>query len=178
MTFRRFINELHELQGFQYGARIFLGTCGLWFLSRIFDIDPLWAVISLIIVTEIGMEPTWQGFKSRIINTLVGCLTGLTCLLAMKPSALLLPIALTAAVCVSAYLIRIPYGWRIAAITAAIVVLPALAERSSSLGITIAFERTFEVFLGSTMALCVTGLFHTAKAVTAFTKSRFQHVFR
>jgi uncharacterized membrane protein YccC len=164
MILRTYVNWLHDPKGFQYGSQIFLGTCGLWFLTRILGgIDPLWAIISLIVVTEANTETTWFGFKSRIINTIVGCLTGLLFLLFIKTGGMVLPLALATAVCVSAYLIRIPYGWRAAAITAAIIVIPALTEGSKTVGMVVAFQRTMEVFLGSAMALFVAWLFTILK---------------
>ena len=174
MTLRHCLHLLREQDGIHYGGQIFLGTFGLWFLSRMLGFAPLWAIISLILVTEVSMETTWRGFKCRIINTLVGCLTGLVFLVALKPGSLLLPLALATAVCISVYLIRIPYGWRIAAITAAIVIIPSLAGDSKIVGLTVACQRTMEVFMGSAMAVLVTWLITALRNLSARTRSRIQ----
>lgn len=161
MALYNFFKFSHESLGIQYGLRIFLGTGFLWFALKNLDgFDPLWAVISLIIVTEQNMKIALLGFKSRIINTIVGCFTGLLFLLFIHHNNLImLPAALMAAVCISTYLIRSQYGWRIAAITTAIIIIPSLAEDSRTVGMIVALQRAIEVFLGSITAVIVTWLF-------------------
>lgn len=147
--------QAHGLPSVQFGLSIFLGTCFLWFtLHILFGANPLWAVISLILVMEPNMETTWDSFKLRINNTVIGCLIGLLCLLTIKQQALLLPLALAATIFIK-YLFRTPSGWRVASITTAIVVTSALAEHSSAMGLIIALQRVLEVFLGSATALLV-----------------------
>lgn len=160
MDLYSFLKLPRDSLGIKYGLRIFIGSSVLWFfLHGLGGIDPLWSIISLIIVTEQNMETTLLSFKSRIINTVVGCFTGLLFLLFINHNNLvLLPVALMVAICVSTYLVRIPYGWRIAAITTAIIIIPSLTEYSRIVGMEVALQRTIEVFLGSATAVLVTWL--------------------
>ena len=143
----------NDLDGIHYAIRIFIGTATLWFALRAFgDADPLWAIISLIIVTEPKIETAWLSFKARIFNTFGGCAIGLFFLLFIPEHSWLFPIALTISVLLSTYVIRKPLGWRVAPITTAIIIA---AGMSGVNGFEIALHRAVEVFIGSTMALVV-----------------------
>ncbi|HEU5046618.1 MAG TPA: FUSC family protein [Rickettsiales bacterium] len=142
----------------QFGLSVFLGTSILWFIIHVlFGGNPLWAVISLILVTEPNTGTTWASFKLRISNTIIGCLTGLLFLLVVRQQDLLLPLALAATIFVK-HLFKTPTGWRVASITTAIVVTSAIADGSSATGIFVALHRVMEVFLGSAMALLIAWL--------------------
>jgi len=160
MALYNFLKQYRNLPGIQYGLRIFIGTGILWFcLRNLIGLDPLWAIISLIIVTDQDVENTLHNFKSRIVNTTIGCLTGLAFLSFIHNNSLImLPVALMTAICVSTALIRTPYGWRITAITTAIIIIPSFMESSRMVGMSVAFQRTMEVFLGSAAAVLVAWL--------------------
>ncbi len=65
--------------GLQYAVRILIGCAIVWFvLNRINHPSPLWALISVIIVTEPELSAAFLAFNSRIVNTLIGCAIGLS----------------------------------------------------------------------------------------------------
>ena len=67
-----------HLPGLHYAVRIFIGTTTLWILLRkIGDTHAIWAMISLIIVTEPDVHIALTTFKARIFNTLLGCAIGM-----------------------------------------------------------------------------------------------------
>ncbi len=89
---------------------------------------------------------------------LVGCAVGMGFVILGNGSDWLLPFALSTAVLVSAYLVRIKTMWRQAPITAAIVVASALAHESALAGIQRGMEKVAQVLFGCAVALLVTWL--------------------
>ena len=122
----RFRLAVHDTTGLHYAVRICVGTALLWFLLRwAGDINPIWAVISLIVVIEPRVPNAWLSFLSRTVNTVIGCVVGLLFLLSPGPESWVLAGAATTAVLVCTYVIRTPLSWRIAPITAVLVIASA-----------------------------------------------------
>ncbi len=127
--------------GLQYAVRILLGCVIVWFvLQRIHHPNPLWALISVIIVTEPELSAAFLAFNSRIVNTLIGCAVGLSFLYFI--------------ICTS--LIRVPGSWRVAPVTVAILMNPSVLGGGRAAGLAVAIDRTEEVLLGSAAALLIT----------------------
>ena len=100
MKLRRLLTR--NLPGLHYAVRICIGATLLWILLRkVGDTHAIWAIISLIIVTEPNVKTALTTFKSRIYNTLIGCGVGLIFLLIAGPKDWVLPVALTATVIIS-----------------------------------------------------------------------------
>ena len=66
--------------------------------------------------------------RASLINTTVGCAVGLVALVTGSPSEWRLPIAVSLAVLISTYFVRVPKQWRQAPITAAIVIGSGLMQ--------------------------------------------------
>lgn len=151
---RRFFAK--DAMGLHYAAQIFAGSTIVWLLLRsISDADPLWAVVSLIVVTEPRLGAAWLAFQSRTLNTVIGCMMGLCFLLFAGPEGWVLPLAVTATTLLCTYAIKVPISWRIAPITAALVVAPGIVQHSTSSALEVALHRSGEVILGSAVALLV-----------------------
>ena len=157
MTPHRFFTR--NLPGLHYAVRICIGGTLLWvILGKARDTHAIWAVISLIIVTEPNVKTALATFKSRIFNTLIGCAVGMVFLLAAGPKDWVLPVALTVTVAISTYVTRMEVSWRIAPIAAVIVMSSGLLGHSRMSGVEAALQRTGEVFLGGATALLVAWL--------------------
>lgn len=142
--------------GIGYAIRILAGTTIVWLaLYHIKGIDPIWAIISVVVVSEPELGTALLAFKSRVANTLIGCAVGLVFLFVLGPSgwSILLAMAVSVLLCTS--LIQVPVSWRIAPITVALVMTPSVLNHSVSAGYSIALHRTEEVLFGSTVAVCV-----------------------
>jgi uncharacterized membrane protein YccC len=149
----------HDPTGLHYAVRIFMGTALLWFLLRwAGNANPIWAVISLIVVMEPKVSGAWLAFLSRTANTVIGCAAGLLFLLLDRNADWILPAAVAVTVLVCTYLVRLPLSWRIAPVTAALVIASDMADPTPWGGLEIALRRTGEVLLGSAAALLVTWL--------------------
>jgi uncharacterized membrane protein YccC len=145
--------------GLHYAVRIFIGTTILWvLLQRVNDTNPLWAVISLIVVTEPRTGMAWLAFRARILNTALGCIVGLLFLRFAGQHPWVLTPALTLTVLICTYGARTPLGWRVAPITTAMIISAGLTEPTAIAGLDVALHRTLEVILGSAMGLLTTWL--------------------
>jgi uncharacterized membrane protein YccC len=156
MSLRRFLIP-RDAMGLHYAVRILVGTTAVWLLLRLVgDANPVWAVITVIVVTEPDLRAAWLVLGSRIANTAIGCTTGVIFLLLAGPESWVLPLALTATVLVCTYVVKVPSGWRLAPSTAALIIASAVAEQSRASGAMIALHRAGEVVLGCAAAFLTT----------------------
>jgi uncharacterized membrane protein YccC len=138
----------------RFAANVFIGSTLVWAALREFGgVTPIWAIAGMIASVDPQMDVATRMFKSRIVNVLVGCATGLVFMLVGGSSEWTLPIALAATVLISSYLVRIPTMWRQAPITAALVIASGLTHHSKSAGIEFGLIKVAEVLFG-----CVVGL--------------------
>ena len=89
-------------------------------------------------VTEVKVASAWNAFVSRLLNTLIGSLVALAFLKFGGSSEWSVLAAMAVATIVSSDLVKVPISWRIAPITAAIVMLPAYTSHSAHSGLTAA----------------------------------------
>ena len=148
-----------EFRGVRFAVNVFIGATALWLLLRFLaDVDPIWAIASMIAASEPIVKDALRMFRARIINVTVGCLVGLAVLIAGGSSEWKLPIAISIAVLISSYVVRIPTMWRQAPITAAIVIASELTEHSKLGGVEHGLRRVGEVLLGCIVGLIVSWL--------------------
>ena len=102
-----------DLLGVHLAVNIFIATTALWLLLRLgADTNPIWAISAMIPALDPQMRQAVTNFRGRIFNALLGCATGLLFLLVGGTSEWKLPLALSATVLLSSYVVRIPAMWR------------------------------------------------------------------
>lgn len=145
-----------------YIIRILLGVTIVWWsLYFLHDERKLWALVSVIIVSEPDFELVRSSTLARMINTIVGCVIGLFFTYVTGASFWSLAAGIAAAVLVSTSFKKYPASWKLAPVTVVIVMSPILLEHISLRNDTlIALTRTGEVLYGSLVALALGGLFH------------------
>src|SRR5262245_9680252 len=112
-----------DLLGVHYAVTIFVATTILWLLLRLLaDLNPIWAISSMIAASDPRVATAVQTFWGRIANALLGCVIGLAVMMIGGFKEVTLPLALSITVLISFYWIRFPIMWRQAPITAAIVI--------------------------------------------------------
>lgn len=154
--------RLRRRLSFRYAFRVIISGSIVWFLlAGLAHADPLWGLISCVVVTDLKFEGAVNSFVSRMLNTLIGCGTGLLFLRAFgswgaSPPMVLLAMAL--AIIVSADFIHVPISWRIAPITTAIVMTPAYLSHSTEAAWRASLERTGDVVIGSVSAVAVSAV--------------------
>lgn len=139
-----------------YAVRIFIGTAFLWILlQRMGDAHAIWAIISMVFVTEPHMKTAVDTFRLRIYNTAVGCGIALVALFIAGPRAWTLPIGVTLAVLLSTRTPESPAAWRTTPVAAGVVLTAGLEARAWSTGLEIALVRAGEVLLGGMTAVAI-----------------------
>ena len=148
-----------DLLGVHLAVNIFIATTALWLLLRLgAGRNTIWAISAMIPALDPKMKQAVTNFRGRIFNALLGCATGLLFLLVGGTGEWTLPLALSATVLLTSYVIRIPAMWRQAPITAAIIIAAGLTHHSKLSGVEIGLRRVGEVMLGCVMGLLVTWL--------------------
>jgi uncharacterized membrane protein YccC len=155
--FHRFLGHyLNDPLALHYAVRIFIGTAFLWILlQRMGDSHAIWAIISMVFVTEPQMKTAVDTFRLRIYNTAVGCGISLVALLIVGPRAWTLPIGVTLAVLLSTRTPESPAAWRTTPIAAGVVLTAGLEGNSWGAGLEIALIRAGEVLLGGVTAVVI-----------------------
>jgi uncharacterized membrane protein YccC len=144
-----------DLHGVHYAVSIFVATTVLWILVKVLaDENPIWAISSMVATSDPTLKQATATFRGRILNTLLGCATGLLFLAAGRTDWRL-PFALAVTVLISSYVVRIPNMWRQAPITAAIVIAGGLHAHSTVTGIEQGLHRVAEVLFGCVVGIAV-----------------------
>jgi len=143
--------------GVHLAVNVFIATTVLWLLLRtIADLNPIWAISSMIASVDPDVNLAYNNFRARLINAMLGCAVGLLVLVIGGPSEWKLPFALAATALLSAYVVRITVMWRQAPITAALIIASSLEAHSRLSGIEIGLRRVGEVILGCIVGLLIT----------------------
>ena len=149
--------------GFQYAIRIFIGSTVAWYaLHSVGHHDPLWAVISVVMVSEPAFQSAVLAFRWRVINTLVGCGVGVLFLWIAGPSIWAILAAMVSCVLISVWIMDAPTGWRIGPISSAIVMKPVVLRPHEHMGMDQALLRTSAVLAGSAIAVIVSWILDIA----------------
>jgi uncharacterized membrane protein YccC len=143
--------------GLHLAVNIFVATSILWLiLRRGANTTPIWAIASMVAVIDPQLKLAYQNFRGRILNTLLGCVVGLTFLLVGGSNEWKLPLAMSATVLLSSYVFKVPLNWRIAPTTAALIIASSLVEHSKMNGAEIGVRRVVEVIFGCVVGILVT----------------------
>lgn len=127
------------------------GLLGLifWHLR---NTDPMWAVVSFVLVYDPDMKKARSAGLSRLAHTVVGTAVALGLIaLAGGPHKWLMPLGLAVGALYCGLVLRFQSTWRVVMITIALVVGAYLFEPAT--GVHVAFLRAGEVFAGSILAI-------------------------
>lgn len=143
--------------GIHFAANVFIAATLLWLIIRTFaDLNPIWAISSMIAASDPVVKQALKTFRGRIINSLVGCAVGLAVLMIGGTNFLKLPLAMAVSVLVSSYVVRQQVMFRQAPITAAIVIASGLEKHSKLSSVELGARRVGEVLLGCIVGVLVT----------------------
>jgi uncharacterized membrane protein YccC len=144
-----------SLQSFSFALRIMLGCAIAWWsLYLVHDKSKVWALISVIIVSDPNFEILRNNAISRLINTTVGCALGLICLYLIGINVWALMIGIMASVIISTSFKNYPSSWKLAPATVVIIIAPSIFENTAIHdAFVFALTRTAEVLYGSLVAL-------------------------
>lgn len=145
--------------GIHLAVNIFVATSVLWLiLRRGANTTPIWAIASMVAVIDPQVNLAYQNFRGRILNTLLGSMVGLIFLIVGGSNEWKLPVAMSATVLLSSYVLRVQQNWRIAPTTAALIIAANLAHQSKMSSAEVGVRRMGEVILGCLVGILVTWL--------------------
>jgi uncharacterized membrane protein YccC len=145
-----------DVHGIHYAVSIFIATAVLWVcVHKLAKGNPIWAISSMIATSDPLMKQARLFFRSRIINTLVGCTIGLLFIVIGGSRLITLPVGMAVTVLVSSYVVRIPTMWRQAPITAAFTIAAGLEHHSKLHGLQAGVGRVTEVLFGCIIGFVV-----------------------
>jgi uncharacterized membrane protein YccC len=145
-----------DVLGLHFAANVFVATIVLWLILRTgANTNPIWAIASMIATSEPQLEQSLLNFRARVVNTLLGCVTGMLFLVIGGSSEWKLPVALAVTVLLSSYVVRIKTMHRTAPITAALIIASGLADHTKLTGVETGLRRAGEVLLGCLIGLIV-----------------------
>ena len=146
-----------DMHGIHYAVSMFIATAVLWItVHKLAESNPIWAISSMVATSDPLMKQALLTFRSRIINTLVGCAVGLLFIaLGGGNRVITLPLARAVTVLLSSYVVRIQTMWRQAPISAAFVISAGLEYHSRVHGLHAGVQRMSEVLFGCVIGLVV-----------------------
>ena len=148
-----------DTHGIHYAVSIFIATAVLWLLvHELAERDPIWAISSMVATSDPLMKQALLTFRSRIINSLVGCAVGLLFIAIGGTRLIMLPLAMAVTVLLSSYVVRIQTMWRQVPISAAFVIAAGLEYHSRKHGLIAGVGRMNEVLFGCFVGLVVAWL--------------------
>ena len=120
-----------------------------------------WAVISVVIVMQTNLGGSYQAGVNRIVGTAVGAVLGAAALALLGSGFVALGVGVGLTILVCAYMIHLHESFRMAGLTATIVIL--LGNQSGSY-LAFVVERFLEIGLGVTIALAFSMLVWPSRA--------------
>ncbi len=148
-----------DMHGIHYAVSIFFATGILWVCVHMMaKANPVWAISSMVATSDPLMKQALAFFRSRIINTMVGCAVGLLFIAIGGERLITLPLAMAVTVLLSSYVVRIQTMWRQAPISAAFVISAGLEYHSRKHGFIAGVGRMSEVLFGCVVGILVAWL--------------------
>jgi uncharacterized membrane protein YccC len=137
-----------------FALRIFIGCVIVWLsLDYFHDAKKIWAIISVITVSDPNFNAVRENAKSRLLNTLMGCIVGLLFIYLFGIGFWQLMVAVTISVLISTSFKKYPSTWKLAPVTVVILMIPPLqGSETIKDAMSIALNRTGEVLYGSLVA--------------------------
>lgn len=135
---------------------MFFGTLVLWEIFGLAgDRAPVWALVSMVMVSEIELHASVLATFHRVAHMAVGCAVGLIFLMVWRPGLWPLAVACAVSAAVSFYLMHIGGNWRTAPVATVIVIGAGFVHFTKNAGLHEAVTRSVEVLGGCLIALAV-----------------------
>ncbi len=151
---KRFLED--DLVGVHFALNVFIATTLLWLVLHLAaNLNPIWAISSMIAASDPVIKQAAKTFRGRLINAFLGCTIGMLFLIVGGAQEWKLPLALAVTVLLSTYVVRVQVMWRQAPITAAIVIAAGMTHQSEITALEIGVRRVGEVLLGCVVGLAV-----------------------
>ena len=139
-----------------YASKTLLGGLICWYGLLCLGIDnPIWAVITVIIVSDADIQATLNSATARTINTTVGCAVGLATMLLFGYSPQAGVVAAGFTVFIVLLIHRYPSNWRLAPATVVILMDAGRLAADYHQGLFYALLRFGEIVVGCAVAIAL-----------------------
>jgi uncharacterized membrane protein YccC len=129
---------------------VVLGSLLLGVTFWSFETDPMWAIISFVLVYDSDVQAAWKAGTSRLGLTILGSVLAMGLVFALGLHKWLLPAGLAISALVCWTFLKSRVAWRIVLVTVALIIGSSLLQPSA--GPYIAVTRSIEVSAGSLLA--------------------------
>lgn len=116
-----------------------------------FETDPMWAIISFVLVYDPDVQAAWKAGVSRLALTIFGSVLAMALVFAFGLQKWVLPVGLAVSALVCWAFVNSRAGWRVVLVTVALIIGSSLLQ--ASMGPYIAVTRSIEVTAGSLLAI-------------------------
>lgn len=121
-----------------------------------FNTDPMWAIISFVLVYDPDVQTALKAGLSRLALTVLGSVLAMAAVYAFGLEKWLLPLSLALTALICSTFLRSRAGWRVVLVTVALIVGSSLLQ--PTIGPYIAVTRSLEVIGGSLLAIVFSAL--------------------
>jgi len=137
-----------------YAIKTLIGGMICWYGLLIFGVsNPIWAIITVVIVSDPDLTTAISLARMRVINTIVGCTIGLLCMVFFGYGTMLCLLAMAFTVFLVTSIDRYPVNWRLAPVTVVILMNAGKDAVSRHEEIRLALMRAGEIGFGCVVAL-------------------------
>ena len=155
-----FIQTALTHKSFVYASKIFLAASICWYGLTLAGIEnPIWAVITVMVVSDPSLKTTFGLAKVRVINTFVGCAVGLASILYFGYSPINMILTATFTVACVTFTSRYPVNWRLAPVTVVILMDAGRLAQTHEEEFHYVMMRVMEIGIGCAVALALAGVY-------------------
>lgn len=153
-------NFLLRQKSLVYASKIFFCSLICWYGLLWAGIgNPIWAIITVLVVSDPSLTTTFGLAKVRTINTIVGCIFGLGSILSFGYSPMMMIGTAAVTVFFVNLISRYPVNWRLAPVTVVILMDAGRLATTHQEEFHYVLMRFFEIGIGSAVALGMAGIY-------------------
>lgn len=150
-------------KAFLYASKALIGCVIAWYGLQSLGIDnPIWAVITVMLVSDPDFNTTRELAQARIINTIIGCAVGLSMLLVFGYSPQLALVAMALTVLIVTSIPQYPTNWRLAPVTVLILMDAGRLAANHTQEVHYALLRGAEIGVGCVIAMILALIYSRA----------------
>lgn len=139
-----------------YSAKVLLGAGICWYLMRLVGIpEPQWAMITVMLVTDVSARWNADAYSVRIIDTALGCIVGMFALVLFGCSVFVSMFAVAVAITVALPVVNYPSHWRLAPAMVMIVMAENIGMICDTIDHAAAMLRVITIFMGCAVVIVV-----------------------
>jgi uncharacterized membrane protein YccC len=154
----RFVLTLNQ-KSFIHALSTFLGALICWYgLTWAGIPNPVWSVITVILVSDPDISAAMKLSKVRSINTIVGCVISLLCLFTLGYSPLICFVTAALTVLIITSILHYPSNWRLAPVTVVIIMNASSLAVTHTDQIRLAVLRTAEIGIGCAVSVAIAAI--------------------